>query len=230
MGNVNFNEEFKDKGLKIAALTVLILAILVIGSFTIITIVKINNGGHVKVFGLEYNIPREHPDTVFKPVAAKPDTVFKFKPSPFVNKPTVLNRSKPHASNSIDTTKRTVSPPTIQAKNYAGVNNGGQVGDSYYGTQLDFTEDYGNYFINTIENFRKDSSIISKSLVLEPFVNCNSQKFGIDLMNFLKSKAYRVSIRYNVLSNGPAEGVGISFNRKIQCFEVEIGNMYNNKQ
>ncbi len=73
MGVVNFNEEFKDKLLKRLAILVALVFLGVVITFTVITIIKIRDGQHVKVFGLEYNIPQLHPDTVVKIVTIKPE-------------------------------------------------------------------------------------------------------------------------------------------------------------
>ncbi|QEC78356.1 hypothetical protein [Mucilaginibacter ginsenosidivorax] len=231
MGNVNFNEEFKDKAFKIAAGITLFVVLTILSVMTVVTVKKINKGEYVKVFGLEYNIPKEHPDTIVKTVKTKPDTIFKntIKTSSVAR--VSLQRTVPKKLMiNHDTAIKAVVPPTIQAKNYAGTNNGGHVGDNYYGTALEFTQDYGDFFINYIEKFRIDSNIISKSLVLNPFINCNSQKFGTDLMNYLKSKNYRVSIRYNVMTKESVEGIDVTFDRKENCFEIGINNMYTNKE
>lgn len=68
MGNIDFNKLFENKGFKIVLFTVIVVLLIILILFTAVTIPKINSGDHIKVFGLEYNIPKDHPDTVIKTV------------------------------------------------------------------------------------------------------------------------------------------------------------------
>ena len=76
MGNVDFNKRFEDKGFKIISVIVIVVILTILIAFALVTIPKINSGEHVKVFGLEYNIPKDHPDTINRTI-----TVFKNVPT-----------------------------------------------------------------------------------------------------------------------------------------------------
>ena len=242
MGNVNFNEEFKDKWLKISFGITLLVILCVIIILTIVTVVKINKGEHVRVFGMEYNIPKDHPDTIVQRILQKPDTIVKFKPSISARMPSILNPKKSsfEVKTSIDTSKKGVYP-IIQAKNVNAGTNLGNVGDNAHSVignnfgingdvninkERQLAEDEKVALMDFIESVKIKNNFDPKCFTIIIVNNSNGNKIATQIESLLKKNGYTMNGAYGyAIRNPPVKGIEIGKGKGNNCLEIFIGTI-----
>lgn len=239
MGNINFNEEFKDKTFKIVVAIALAVVLLILIAFTAITILKIRAGEHVKIFGLEYNIPKDHPDTIYKSIALNAESAAKtlFKPE----NPKLESHAKKtyqHLLKNNDTDKK-ITIPTL-AKNVNAGDNSGNVGDNghvvngiNYGINGDVNINRERQLTNQdkirlldfIESLKKKKGVNPTCFTMALTNNSNGTKLAGQIEEFLKQQGYTTSGYYNTeFLVKPLAGVSIKIDSK-GCFYIIVGGV-----
>jgi hypothetical protein len=192
MSLVNFNEEFKDKGVKFVARTLIFTLSLVVIVFFIIVLIKVMNKEHVSALGVELNIPATQ-DTLYKTetIIYKLDTVIKYKET---------IRQIPSSSG---------FSKVIDAKNVNTGNNDGIIGD--YGTihraeQRHLNDSLKQRLITRMDKFFDDNKL-SRSVPIRISFNAGDKESDIftrEIQRFLQSRSYWVE-GINLIAGGNIE-------------------------
>ncbi|MCZ4223500.1 hypothetical protein [Pedobacter rhodius] len=117
MGKVDFNKKFEDKTLKGGFWAVIVVVLVIIILLSIVTTIKIYNGDHVKLFGLEYNIPKPQLDTTIKDIPTSKDV------------PSVKDKPNPKMASSTNFHSREKIKPSVKYNITAPVTNSA-IGDN----------------------------------------------------------------------------------------------------
>lgn len=203
----HLTEVLKDKFLRVL---LYIAAILLIVFFTVI-VVKAIGGKHVKVFGMEINMPEEGPFTSGhkKPVDSdttrSQDVSEKIIPSHGKSEEPTANKShrkeassekvksevvRPNKTLSSDSPK--ISVGSIQGENVNVGPNYGQVGNNYF-TEKELSAPNVSALISHIEQLISQNNFEKNHVVLFRAANMNSGKIYRQVSDALKDKGYIIS-------------------------------------
>ncbi len=193
MANIDFNKRFEDKSLKFAVWTIVIVVLVILIVLSGVTANKIISGEHVKVFGLEYNIPKIQPDTVIKTVTKDNDSLNHKKPilsskrlsmlPPRLTRPKIDN-SKPQDTNK-QTGKYVISAPVSQS----AVGDGASVTNNNFAPPpRTFSKDESNVVVTKIDELlsqNKEFSKTTKVRFLLPVQDTEAFKYADQVSGFL---------------------------------------------
>ncbi|NOW94009.1 hypothetical protein [Mucilaginibacter sp. SG564] len=241
MNETNWNKVFEDKVIKIAIRTLAFIVLLIVVVLSTITFIKINKGEHVKLFGLEYNIPKEHPDTILKTSKVEPDSIFrntekeKFSKQPFIAKK--LHHKDLSKTN--DTVKTTL--PIIQAKNVNTGTNSGNIGDNGHivngpnsgingdvniNQEKRLSENDKIALLNFIETTKKKYNFNPKCFAITMVNNSNGNLIASQIESLLKQQGYTMNGDYGTsMRYPPLKGIMIDKNKSSDCLDIDIGTL-----
>jgi hypothetical protein len=228
MGYINFNEEFKDRGVKLIVRVLAIAVLLIIIALSIITFKKISDKEHVKFLGFEFNIPDpENTNSKQKEQPKRDSQTNKLdvpisKPVPSVNKSMDFTSKK---QKSIDTlVKAKVEQPIIQAKNVNTGTNLGQVGDNYISNEKQLTDPDKIDLLNFIETVKKKYNFNPTCINMSSTPNSNGGKIAAQIADFLIGKGYTLEgSGISFPSGGTMKGIAID--KMGDCLSITVGTL-----
>lgn len=219
---INFNEEFKDKGLKVSVRVLAIILLVILIVLAIITFVKISKGEHVRFLGFEFNIPKKE-SPIFEQDKTKIDTPIVFRDSPKLSKTPVYVSKKTNATKKlkpIDTTN-TQFQPQIQAKNVNTGVNLGQVGDNYVSNEKELTDADKLALLKFIETVKKEKNFDPTCIIMMSTPNTNGGKVASQIEDFLTSKGYKIGGSGTAIGSGTLRGIVID--KMNDCLSITVG-------
>lgn len=228
MGYINFNEEIKDKGLKLFVRVLAIIVLLIIIILFIITFNKINNNEHVKFLGFEFNIPdpktvdnnQKSQETQDSPANKLENPISKTKAK--ISKPIIFTSKKTKLIDSLVETKIN-KQPIIQAKNVNTGTNLGQVGDNYISNEKQLTDYDKAELLNFIETIKKKYNFNPVCVSISSTPNSNGGKIASQITDFLIEKGYTFQGSGIAFSNGVIKGIVID--KMGDCLQITIGTL-----
>ncbi len=193
---INFNKGFEDPVIKIIARTFGVLVIIL----TVIVVIKVSIGQHVKLAGFEFNAPDTDIKIVYKTDTIKLEKHTNEDPIVILKPTSAFKKNQSHDTMKSNIKYNITAPVTNSAVGDNATNN--NYLDGFKLRKLDSVE-YKD-LLRRLDSTSTKDRLNKKVVIIYTMPIAESERFALIVKEKLKEKGYKVTIDSNV--GGPVSG------------------------